>query len=95
MAGRSNFPGGKAKLLLLSVLAFALAAAGYLVNSTVLAATHAFENFNGQSWSAFSFEKMAEGWSLFLSLFGYPGDAFLDGVIPLLSLRGILEHSAS
>lgn len=85
-----QFPRREGKLLLLSVLAFALAAAGYLVNSTVLAATHAFENFNGQSWSAFSFEKMAEGWSLFLSLFGYPGDAFFDGVIPLLSLRGIL-----
>ncbi len=78
------------RLLLLSVLSLAVAGAGYLVNSTVLARSHHFFNFNDRTWSVLDFDALLGKWTDFLSLFGYPTDSLMQNSIPLLSLNGIL-----
>ena len=82
--------GNEVKLTAISIVALLITSVGYLLNSTVLAATHYFKNYNVQSWSEFNIEKVVYNWSLFLSLFGYPGDATFNNKIPLFSLIGVL-----
>lgn len=77
-------------LLVLSLISLAVASIGYLLNSMVLSTSHHFQNFNVQRWSEFNINRLVYSWSLFLSLFGYPGDAAFNNKIPLFSLMGIL-----
>lgn len=77
-------------LLVLSLISLAVASIGYLLNSMVLSTSHHFQNFNVQRWSEFNLDRLIYNWSLFLSLFGYPGDAFFNNKISLFSLVGIL-----
>ena len=76
--------------VLYSGLALIAAAAGYLVNSVVLSRYYHFADYNGQTWNHLSLQNLVEQWSNFLSLFGFPGDRFLNPKIPLFSICGIL-----
>lgn len=67
-----------------------IAGGGYLLNSTVLAAGHSFNDYNEQAWTALDLQGLLARWQEFLSLFGYPADSFLPGEIFLFSLKGIL-----
>lgn len=83
-------PQKEKRLVWLSIIALFIAAIGYFVNSSFLAQTHHFYDFNEQCWSALSITEILNNWSLLLSLFGYPTDAFFDSDIPLFSVTGIL-----
>lgn len=67
-----------------------MAAGGYVLNSTVLAANHSFLDYNDRSWTNLSIETLLDKWTDFLTLFGYPVDSFVNGGGPLFSLMGIL-----
>lgn len=75
-----------------TVVAAIMAAAGYVLNSTVLSATHSFRDYNERSWASLSIGTLLDKWTDFLTLFGYPADAFLsvEDSIHLFSLIGIL-----
>lgn len=86
----AHCPRKELRLLVASAGVLIVAGAGYLINSTVLAAGHSFRNYNRQIWGPLDLSGLIVRWQEFLSLFGYPADSFLPGETPLFSLDGIL-----
>ncbi len=96
-----RFPGRKAKelrILLITVLGTAGAAAGYLVNREVLSNIYHFETTE-REWTSLDLSSLLQTWSDFLSLFGYPMDriwqveneAYSNHPVDLISLQGMLS----
>lgn len=73
-----------------SCAAAAMAGAGYVLYSKVLADTYSFENYNGRSWSGLDLSGVIDQWGEFLSLFGYPTESALKSAPRLFSVEGIL-----
>lgn len=79
-----------------SLLMLAASGAGYLVNTAVLARNHHFSAQEQRTWLEMSFEKLADTWLDFLSLFGYPLDSSVfeiggqTSTIALFSVSGVL-----
>lgn len=84
-------PRQELRLVGVAGMAFIVAACGYLINSTILAAGHAFSDYNDRTWGALDLNTLVAKWADFLSLFGYPVDQFLGGYVRLFSLEGIFS----
>lgn len=84
------------RLTLAAFAAAAVNAAGYLVNTKVLAATHHFTSFDDRYWKGLDLGALLDTWSGFFSLFGYQSDPVVQSLNTnqtrpeLFSLRGIL-----
>lgn len=74
-------------------LSTAFAGAGYLINSTLLAANYTFRAHNDRLWGSLDFSALLQNWLDFLSLLGFPGFNVvgdLETELPLFSLYGVL-----
>lgn len=85
-----KYPKCETYLSMYSGVAALSAVGGYLLNSVVLSKNYLFKNYNGQEWAQLSFSQLLDMWAKFLSLFGHPGDSFLNDKIPLFSVIGLL-----
>ena len=85
-----DLPRRELRLAGLSFAALMLAGVGYGINSTVLAATHEFKNYNNIQWLNLDLKELLMSWSKLLCLFGYPRDITLDQHIPVFSVPGLL-----
>ena len=70
--------------------AAAVAGAGYVLYSKVLADAYSFESYNGRTWSGLDLGGLLTQWGEFLSLFGYPTDSALKTHTRIFSVEGIL-----
>lgn len=83
-------PDAEKKLLLAAVMSAATSGVGYILYSTVLAASHDAISYNNRQWNALDPGALLSKLADFLSLFGYPIDSSVGGEVQLFSLVGIL-----
>lgn len=80
--------------LILSVSAAVAAACGYFVNSHIFKEIYYFKEQENRVWTLLSLHRIAEAFSMLLSIFGYPYDSFvnpeINKTVPLFTITGIL-----
>lgn len=85
-----TFPRKEARLLGYAAAGAAVAGAGYLFTTRVLANTHHAADFADQKWSSLDINLFLKKLADFFSLFGYPIDSSTGGNVSLFSVTGIL-----
>ena len=88
-----KLPATGLRYLVCGVTSTLFAGAGYLINSTVLAANYTFRAHNDRIWGSLNFSALVQNWCDFLSLLGFPGFNVvgdLETQLPLFSLYGVL-----
>lgn len=85
-----TFPRKESCLLGYAAAGAAVAGAGYLFTTRVLANTHHAADFADQKWSSLDINLFLKKLADFFSLFGYPIDSSTGGNVSLFSVTGIL-----